>query len=70
MDDDKYEGNYFSVDENHIQTMGLELICREKLSCQNMSAEKEKFVIASEMAVEHFQLGTPGRGPWNHPDPG
>ena len=40
MDDDKYEGNYFSVDENHIETMGLELI-------------------AGEMTVEHFQLGTP-----------
>jgi len=58
MDDEKYEGNYFSVDENHIQTMGLELIAGRNFPA-NMSTENEKFVIASEMTLEQFQLGTP-----------
>ncbi len=58
MDDDKYEGHYFSVDENHIQTMGLELIAGRNFPA-NMSTENEKFVIASEMTLEHFQLGAP-----------
>jgi len=58
MDDEKYEANYFSVDENHIKCMGLELIAGRNFPV-NMSTENEKFVIASEMAVEHFQLGTP-----------
>jgi len=38
--------------------MGLELIAGRNFPV-NMSTENEKFVIASEMAVEHFQLGTP-----------
>lgn len=58
LDDDKYEANYFSVDENYIETMGLELIAGENFP-ENMSAENEKFVIVSEMTVEHFQLGNP-----------
>lgn len=58
MDDEKYEANYFSVDENHIECMGLELIAGRNFP-ENMSSDNEKFVIASEMAVEHFQLGTP-----------
>jgi len=57
MDDDKYEANYFSVDENYIETMGLELIAGRNFP-ENMSTENEKFVIASEMTVEHFQLGS------------
>ena len=57
-DDDKYEAHYFSVDENHIETMGLELIAGRNFPA-NMSTENEKFVIASEMTLEHFQLGTP-----------
>ena len=58
MDDEKYGGNYFSVDENHIDCMGLELLAGRNFPA-NMSTENEKFVIASEMAVEHFQLGSP-----------
>jgi putative ABC transport system permease protein len=57
-EDEKYSANYFSVDENYIETMGLELIAGENFP-GNMSTENEKFVIASEMTVEHFQLGTP-----------
>jgi putative ABC transport system permease protein len=58
MDDEKYEANYFSVDENSIETLGLELIAGRNFP-ENMSTENEKFVIASEMTVEQFQLGTP-----------
>jgi len=57
-EDDKYEANYFSVDERYIETMGLELIAGRNFP-ENMSSENEKFVIASEMTVEHFQLGSP-----------
>jgi putative ABC transport system permease protein len=56
-EDEKYHANYFSVDENYIETMGLELISGKNFP-ENMSTENEKFVIASEMTVEHFQLGT------------
>lgn len=57
-EDEKYNAHYFSVDENYIETMGLELIAGRNFP-ENMSTENEKFVIASEMTVEHFQLGTP-----------
>ncbi|MCP4310626.1 MAG: FtsX-like permease family protein [Bacteroidetes bacterium] len=57
MEDEKYESNYFSVDEHYIETMGLELIAGRNFP-ENMSSENEKFVIASEMTVEHFQLGS------------
>ena len=56
-EDEKYNANYFSGDENYIETMGLELIAGRNFP-ENMSSENEKFVIASEMTVEHFQLGT------------
>ena len=56
-EDEKYEVHYFSVDENYIQTMGLDLISGRNFP-ENMSAENEKFVIASEMTIEHFQLGS------------
>jgi len=58
IEDEKYEANYFSVDENYIETMGLELIAGRNFP-ENMSTENEKFVIASEMTLEQFQLGTP-----------
>ncbi len=56
-EDEKYEAHYFSVDENYIQTMGLNLIAGRNFP-ENMSAENEKFLIASEMTIEHFQLGS------------
>ena len=55
-EDEKYEANYFSVDENFIETMGLELIAGRNFP-ENMNDENERFVIASEMLVEQFQLG-------------
>ena len=57
IEDEKYGANNFSADENYIETMGLELIAGRNFP-DNMSTENEKFVIASEMTVEHFQLGT------------
>jgi len=57
IEDEKYGANYFSADENYIETMGLELIAGRNFP-DNMSTENEKFVIASEMTVEHFQMGT------------
>jgi putative ABC transport system permease protein len=57
IEDEKYNSHYFSVDENYIETMGLELIAGENFPA-NMSTENEKFVIASEMTLEQFQLGT------------
>ena len=58
MDDEKFNANYFSADENSIETLGLELIAGRNFP-ENMSGKNEKFVIASEMTVEQFQLGTP-----------
>ena len=57
IEDEKFHGNYFSVDENYIETMGLELVAGENFP-ENMSTENEKFVIANELTVEQFQLGT------------
>lgn len=58
MQDEKYTCHFFSVDGNYIETMGLELLAGHSFP-DYMSTENEKFVIASEMAVEHFQLGSP-----------
>jgi len=57
MEDEKYEVNYFSVDENFIETMGLELVAGRNFP-ENLSAQNETFVIVSEMALDHFQLGS------------
>ncbi|MEA3461746.1 MAG: FtsX-like permease family protein, partial [Bacteroidota bacterium] len=57
QEDEKYEAHYFSVDENYIETMGMELIAGRDFP-ENMNTENEKFVIASEMIVEQFQLGS------------
>ena len=57
-EDEKDEAHYFSADEHYIGTMGLDLIAGRNFP-ENMSTENEKFVIASEMTVEHFQLGSP-----------
>ncbi|MDX2432900.1 MAG: ABC transporter permease [Bacteroides sp.] len=58
-EDEKFEAHYFSADEEYIQCMGLELIAGRNFP-DNMSTENEKFVIASEMIVDQFQLGSPG----------
>jgi putative ABC transport system permease protein len=56
-EDEKYEANYFSVDERFIETMGLELTAGRNFPA-NMSTENEKYVIVSEMTLGHFQLGS------------
>jgi len=58
MEDEKYEAHWFAVDEHYIDCMGLELIAGTNFP-ENMSTENEKFVIVSEMALDHFQLGDP-----------
>jgi len=58
LEDDKYNGNWFSVDGNYVEAVGLNLIAGDNFPA-NMSTENEKFVIINEMAVEHFMLGTP-----------
>jgi len=58
VEDEKYNGNWFSVDENYIATMGLNLIAGENFPA-NMSTENEKFVIINEKTIDHFLLGTP-----------
>jgi putative ABC transport system permease protein len=57
MEDEKFDANYFSVDEHFIETMGLVLIAGKNFP-ENMSGENEKFVIASEMTLQQFQLGS------------
>lgn len=57
-EDEKFEAHYFAADEAYIECMGLELIAGRNFP-PNMSTENEKFVIASEMIVDQFQLGSP-----------
>lgn len=57
-EDDKTEVHYFSVDEHFIETMGLELMAGRNFP-GGMSKEHEQYVIASEMLVDQYQLGTP-----------
>lgn len=56
-EDEKYEAHYFAADEQTIETMGLKLIAGKNFP-SNMSSSNEKFVIASEMIVDQFQLGS------------
>ena len=56
--DENSKADYFSVDKNYIQTMGLELIAGENFP-QDISTENEKFIIINEKAVEQFNLGSP-----------
>jgi putative ABC transport system permease protein len=57
-EDEKYEAHWFAVDENYLDCMGLELIAGTNFP-ENMSSETERFIIVSEMALDHFQLGSP-----------
>jgi putative ABC transport system permease protein len=55
-DDEKIEAHYFSVDENFIETMGLELVSGRNFT-PAMHSGNEKFVIVSQMLVDQYQLG-------------
>lgn len=56
-EDEKYEANYFAVDERFIETMGLELVAGRNFP-ESLGGENEKFVIVSEMTLDHFQMGS------------
>jgi putative ABC transport system permease protein len=58
MEDEKFEGNYFSADADYIETLGLDLIAGQNFP-EDLNPDQEVFVIASESTVEHFQLGSP-----------
>ncbi|UCG27253.1 MAG: FtsX-like permease family protein, partial [Bacteroidales bacterium] len=57
-EDEKYNGNYFYVDENYIQVMGLNIIAGTNFP-ENLGKGNEKFILVNEKTVEHFNLGTP-----------
>jgi putative ABC transport system permease protein len=57
-EDEKTEGHYFSVDENYIPAMDLTLLAGQNFP-ENMSPEREKFVIINEFATHQFRLGNP-----------
>ncbi|MCK4346422.1 MAG: ABC transporter permease, partial [Bacteroidales bacterium] len=52
------KADYFAVDANYIQAMGLELIAGQDFPA-NISTENEKFIIINEKAVKQFNLGSP-----------
>ena len=56
--EDKIEMAYFSVDENYMDVLGLELVTGRNFP-QNSYSGKEKYIILNEYAVETFHLGTP-----------
>jgi putative ABC transport system permease protein len=56
-EDEKNEAHYFSVDEHFIETMGLELVSGRNFT-PTMRSGNEQFVIASQMLVDQFQLGS------------
>jgi putative ABC transport system permease protein len=58
FEDEKFNGDYFSVDENYIKAMGLELIAGSDFPA-NMTTTNEKFVICNEKTVSQFNLGSP-----------
>ena len=58
IDDEKQTGHYFSVDENYLDVMGLELIKGNNFP-ENLSKENESLIIASESFIKRLNLGTP-----------
>ncbi len=56
--EDKIEMAYFSVDENYMDALGLELVTGRNFP-QDSYTGKEKYVILNNKAVETFGLGTP-----------
>jgi putative ABC transport system permease protein len=56
-EDEKIDGDYFSVDANYISTMGIKLVAGKNFST-NMNVKNESFVILNEKAVERMKLGS------------
>ncbi len=57
-EDEKYSANWFYVDKQYVETMGLELVAGKTFP-EDLSDENDNFVIINEKTVEHFNLGTP-----------
>jgi putative ABC transport system permease protein len=57
-EDEKLEIHSFSVDQNYIDVMGMELIAGRNFP-DNMSAENERFIIVDERTLQTLQLGSP-----------
>ena len=58
LEGENSKADYFAVDANYIQAMGLELIAGQDFPA-NISTENEKFIIINEKAVKQFNLGSP-----------
>jgi putative ABC transport system permease protein len=59
QEDEKLSAHYFSVDQNYIDVMGLELL-KGKNFPDNLNAEMESFVIIDERTLSTLNLGDPG----------
>lgn len=57
-EDEKMEVDYFAVDHNYIDVMGLELIKGSNFP-KNLNPQNESFVIVDERMLKRFNLGTP-----------
>jgi putative ABC transport system permease protein len=57
-EDEKIEVDYFAVDQNYIDVMGLELIKGSNFP-EKVNTENESFVIADERMLKRLNLGTP-----------
>lgn len=57
-EDEKLEIHSFSVDQNYIDVMGLELIAGNNFP-DNMSSKNERFIIVDERTLQTLQLGSP-----------
>jgi putative ABC transport system permease protein len=57
-EDEKVDGDYFSVDASYLSTMGIKLIAGRNFP-ENMNTKPEKFVIVNEKALNRLKLGTP-----------
>ncbi len=58
QEDEKINVHSFSVDENYIDVMGLELVAGNNFP-QNMSKKNESFIIIDESTVKTLQFGSP-----------
>jgi len=57
-DDEKMEVDYFAVDQNYIEVMGLELIKGSNFP-EKANTENESFIIIDQRMLKRFNLGTP-----------
>lgn len=55
---EKYEMDYFNVDEDYLASMGIGLIAGKNFNPQNPESNKSKILI-NQLAVERFGFGSP-----------